>query len=193
MSLPRVFGATLDNIPASMPYIDVQAIRRRKGSDAVPLLASRSPRKVGIVWAGSPTHRNDRRRSCGLAEFLPVLRTPGIAFYSLQKGERSRELAGLPSGSLVQDLSPHLNDFGDCALLLDQLDLIISVDTAVVHLAGALGLPVWTLLAYVPDWRWLLEGDTTPWYPRMRLFRQTSPGDWPGVMKRVTEALEKSK
>ncbi len=190
LSLPRVFGATLENIPASMPYIDVDAIRRRKGWDAVPTLPS-SARKIGIVWAGSPTHRNDRNRSCALKEFLPILQTPGISFYSLQKGERSRELAELPNPSSVKDLSAHLGDFGDLVLLIMQLDLVISVDTSVVHLAGALGKPVWTLLPYVPDWRWLMEGETTPWYPTMRLFRQSSPGDWPEVMRRVAGELNK--
>lgn len=90
----------------------------------------------------------------------------------------------------MRDLQPFLHDFGDLALLVAQMDLVISVDTAVVHLAGALGKPVWTLLAYVPDWRWLLEGETTPWYPTMRLFRQTRPDDWAELMRRVAEALK---
>jgi uncharacterized protein (TIGR03032 family) len=188
MSLPRVSGATLDNIPASVPYINIDAIRRRKGADAVPALSTRL-RKVGIAWAGSPTHRNDRRRSCALQEFLPALRTPGIAFYSLQKGEGSGQLSDLPSDVKVEELESHLQDLGDRALLIAQLDLVITVDTSVAHLAGALGKPVWTLLPYVPDWRWLMEGETTPWYPTMRLFRQTRPGDWPDVMKRVAERL----
>lgn len=188
MSLPRVFGTTLTTIPESTPYIAIEAIQRRKPVDALPTLTS-SRLKVGIVWAGSPTHRNDRHRSCRLQDFLPVLGTAGIACYSLQKGEHSGDLAELPPEATVKDLSPQLDDFGDTALIIEQLDLVISVDTAIIHLAGALGKPVWTLLPCVPDWRWGLEGETTPWYPGMRLFRQTSPDDWVGVMGRVVQAL----
>jgi hypothetical protein len=117
------------------------------------------------------------------------LRIPGIAFYSLQKGERSKDLSQLPADCSVHDLDNLIHDYGDTALLLDQLDLLISVDTAVAHLMGALGKPVWLLLPEVPDWRWGLEGETTPWYPRMWLFRQRRRGDWAGVMARVAEAL----
>jgi ADP-heptose:LPS heptosyltransferase len=119
-----------------------------------------------------------------------VLRTPGITFYSLQKGEQRQELMRLAADLRVQDLDPALHDYGDTALVIDQLDLVITVDTSVAHLAGALGKPVWTLLSYVPDWRWMLEGETTPWYPTMRLFRQTRPGGWAEVMGQVAQALE---
>jgi hypothetical protein len=125
-----------------------------------------------------------------LKEFLPVLQTPGIAFYGLQKGERARDLADLPTELQVQDLDPKLGDFGDLAVIVEQLDLVISVDTSVAHVAGALGKPVWTLLSEVVDWRWGLEGETTPWYPTMRLFRQTALDDWLGVMERVAQALK---
>ncbi|MGH8658809.1 MAG: glycosyltransferase family 9 protein [Gammaproteobacteria bacterium] len=132
---------------------------------------------------------NDRNGSCPLAAFLPLLRLPDIAFYSLQKGERSEDLSQLPANCAVHDLASLIDDYGDTALLLDSLDLLITVDTAVAHLAGALGKPVWLLLAEVPDWRWGLEGETTPWYPSLRLFRQTRKGDWAGVMARVAKAL----
>ncbi|MFH0352033.1 MAG: TIGR03032 family protein, partial [Chromatiales bacterium] len=172
LSLPRVFGTTPATILARVPYVDVSAIRRRKDPRALPRLAdSRSP-KIGIVWAGSPTHKNDRRRSYPLGALVPLLRTPGVDFYSLQKGKRSQDRAELPSEVTVQDLGPALHDYGDAALALDALDLLISVDTSVVHLAGALGKPVWVLLSDVPDWRWGSEGETTPWYPSVRLFRQ---------------------
>lgn len=189
LSLPRVFGTTLDTIPSAVPYIDIEAIRRRKTVDTLPMLASSRP-KLGIAWAGSPTHRNDRHRSCRVQDFLSLLGKAEIAFYSLQKGEHNGDLKELPPEVAVRDLSAQLNDFGDTALAIEQLDLVISVDTAIVHLAGALGKPVWTLLPCVPDWRWGLEGETTPWYPGMRLFRQTSPGDWAEVMGRVVKALE---
>jgi uncharacterized protein (TIGR03032 family) len=189
MSLPRVFATTLDTIPVHTPYIDIEAIRRRRGADAITVLPASPARKVGVVWAGSPTHSNDRRCSCRLIEFLPVLKTQGFEFFSLQRGERSRDLSELPAEIVIQDLQAQLRDFGDLALLVAQLDLVISVDTAAAHLTGALGRPVWTLLSFVPDWRWLLEGDKTPWYPTMRLFRQTRTGDWAGVMERVGRAL----
>ena len=141
------------------------------------------------MWAGSPTHKDDRRRSCPPDALVPLLRTPGVDFYSLQKGERSRERAELPAEVAVQDLTPALHDYGDAALALDALDLLIGVDTSVVHLAGALGKPVWLLLSDVPDWRWGSEGETTPWYPSVRLFRQAQRGDWTGVIARALEAL----
>lgn len=177
-------------VTAQAPYLDVQTIRRRKANTAV--LPPSPHRRVGIVWAGSPTHANDRHRSCPLPEWLPVLQTPHTAFYSLQKDGSSRGLAELSDGCTLQDLDPLLGDYGDLTLLIDQLDLVISVDTSVAHVAGALGRPVWTLLSYVPDWRWLLEGEITPWYPTMRLFRQGRPGDWAGVMTRVAAALPAS-
>jgi ADP-heptose:LPS heptosyltransferase len=189
LSLPRVFGTTPAAIPASVPYFDMAALRRRKDMSGLPHLAPSDRPKVGVVWAGSLTHPHDRQRSCALRELLPLLRLPGIAFYSLQKGERRQELAELPSEVHVQDLEPFLHDFGDLAVLLDQLDLVLTVDTAVAHLAGALGKPVWVLLSTVPDWRWGLEGEATPWYPTMRLFRQSWAGDWAEVMQRVVQAL----
>src|SRR5205823_3137797 len=174
-----------------VPYIDAQAIRRRKNlspSLSRSLSLSSCP-KVGIVWAGSPTHKNDHHRSCVLREFAPLLRIPRLEFYSLQKGERSQELAEVPPELHIQDLGPSLQDFGDTAVILDQLDLVITVDTAVAHVAGALGKAVWVLLSDVPDWQWLLEGERTPWYPTMRLFRQARAGDWAEVMERVAQAL----
>jgi tetratricopeptide (TPR) repeat protein len=193
LSLPNVFGTTVETIPADVPYFDIATLRKRKDNPSLILSASSHPR-VGIVWAGSPVNRTDRHRSCPLGEFLPVLSAPGFAFYSLQKGERARDLAELPSDVAIHNLDPQLGDFGDLAVVIDQLDLVISVDTAAAHMAGALGKPVWTLLSHVvTDWRWGLEGETTPWYPTMRLFRQGQPGDWAGVIERVTETLEREK
>src|SRR4029077_18842970 len=112
-----------------------------------------------------------------------------ITFYSLQKGSRHEDLCDLPSDIQVQDLEPQLGDFGDLAVIIDQLDLVISVDSPVAHMAGALGKQTWTLLSHGAEWRWMLEGETTPWYPTMRLFRQTRPGDWTGVIEQVAETL----
>lgn len=138
--LPRrihVIGTTLETIPAPISYLDVTLLRRRKAI-ALPPPPATPRRKIGLAWAGSPTHQNDRHRSSALAAFLPVVRTPGIAFYSVQKGERSQKLRQLPPDCTVHDLDALIQDYGDTALLLDSLDLLISVDTAVAHLAGTL-------------------------------------------------------
>jgi uncharacterized protein (TIGR03032 family) len=187
MSLPRLFETTRDTIPAYIPYFHMAVLRRRRpGAGAI--LPGLRP-KIGIVWAGSPTHKNDRNRSCRIRDFGRLLKLAGIDFYSLQKGPQTDELATLPSGIELVDLGTKFRDFGDTAVALDQLDLVISVDTAVAHLAGALGKRVWTLLPYVPDWRWGLDSDSTPWYPCMRLFRQTRRGDWGDVIERAANEL----
>jgi tetratricopeptide (TPR) repeat protein len=179
LSLPRAFGTRLETIPAIVPYLaaepgDVGRWRTRLAGDG---------RKVGLVWAGSPGHINDSNRSLDPARLAPLLAVPGVRFYSLQLGRSGR----LPSG--VADLAPELHDFADTAAALDALDLLITVDTSAAHLAGALGRPVWTLLPFAPDWRWLERRDDAPWYPTMRLFRQSARGDWQGVIARVADAL----
>jgi uncharacterized protein (TIGR03032 family) len=181
MSLPYIFKTTLETILADIPYL--------KAASQPKLKISQTKLKVGIVWAGSPTHTNDKNRSCQLIELLPILQIPNITFYSLQKGEKSQELQQIPNNIKVKDLESQLNTYADTAAIVNQLDLIIGVDTSVVHVAGALGKPVWTLLCYNPDWRWLLERVDTPWYPTMRLFRQSQPGDWQDVIKQVQQRL----
>src|SRR5262249_22793765 len=160
MSLPHVFKTTLDTIPATVPYVEVAALRRRKENPSLHLPVSDYPR-IGIVWSDKPDHRTKEHRGCPLHEFLPILSIPEITFCSLQKGARHEDLSGLPSGIQVQDLGPQLGDFGDLAVIIDQLDLVISVDSPVAHIAGALARKTWTLLSDVPDWRWMLEGETT--------------------------------
>ncbi|MEW6497054.1 MAG: glycosyltransferase family 9 protein, partial [Cyanobacteriota bacterium] len=184
LSLPHIMGTTLEIVPAQIPYLNPphsSSFRLEKPPEA--------DLKVGIVWAGSPDNLSDRIRSCSLKDFLPILPIPGIAFYSLQKGTPVEEIAQLSSQVPLQDLSSQLTDFADTAAVIAQLDLTISVDTAVAHLAGALGRPVWVLLSHRADWRWMLEREDSPWYPSMRLFRQSQPGDWAGVFARVAEAL----
>ncbi|MGD0140844.1 MAG: tetratricopeptide repeat-containing glycosyltransferase family protein [Tepidisphaeraceae bacterium] len=187
LSLPRVFGTNLDNIPNNVPYLRADAEDagrwQRRLADHSPLV------KVGLGWAGSPAHRNDCNRSMKLATLAPLGQVPGARFFSLQKGEAAAETKTPPAGMELVDWTQELKDFADTAALIANLDLVIAVDTAVVHLAGAMGKPVWTLLPFVSDWRWLLERQDSPWYPSMRLFRQPRIGDWDGVITRVVEAL----
>src|SRR5216684_622070 len=187
MDLPRVFGTTLDTIPAAVPYLHPDpaklALSRRALGDVTSL-------KVGVVWAGNPTYGNDRQRSLSAEAVLPRLVTPGVELYSLQKEPRPADvpvLAGL--GADIIDLAPALSDFADTAAAIGALDLVIAVDTSVAHLAGALGRPVWVLLPYALDWRWLRDREDSPWYPTMRLFRQHKPQAWEGVLARVSREL----
>jgi tetratricopeptide (TPR) repeat protein len=189
LNLPLNFKMSLEDIPASIPYLSVNPALIEKWRD---LLASdRADIKIGLVWAGRPTHKKDRKRSLSLEAFDRLSDLPGITYYSLQKGEAAQQLRNI-SGSLKPiNVSEKLVDFTETGALIENLDLIITVDTAVAHLAGALGKPVWTLLPYSPDWRWLLDREDSPWYPSMRLFRQPSPGDWDSVIHSVHDCLLK--
>ncbi len=141
--------------------------------------------KVGFAWAGNPGFKQNRYRNIPLELFLPLTQIPGVAFYSLQKGGEAQEAKNPPEGLKLVDYTEEIRDFSDTASLIENLDLIVSIDTAVAHLAGALGKPVWTLLPFSPEWRWLLNCEDSPWYPTMKLFRQSSPGDWRSVIDRV--------
>jgi hypothetical protein len=145
--------------------------------------------RVGLVWSGNPAHANDRNRSIPFTELTPLLHQ-GIEFVGLQREVRPADEAALAGVPAIENLGPALKDFADTAALVASLDLVISVDTSVAHLAGALGKPVWVMLPYAPDWRWLLDRDDSPWYPTMRLFRQTAAGDWKGVVARIADALK---
>jgi hypothetical protein len=151
------------------------------------LAAGKGPR-VGIVWAGNPRHSNDRNRSMPAPCLRPLLATGNAHFFSLQKGAAARDIDVFPAGTIA-DLAADISDFADTAAIIANLDLVISVDTAVAHLAGAMGRQVWMLVPHVPEWRWLLDRDDTPWYPTMRLFRQSAPGGWDDLIGRVIEAL----
>jgi len=186
-SLPFAFGTTPQNVPANIPYITPDSDRARKWKDR---LAQSGPEfKVGLVWGGSPNNRADVYRSVLLAELAPLAQVQGVRFISLQKGRQASQLLSPPPGMQITDMGPELETFEDTAALIANLDLLIAVDTSIVHLAGAMGRPVWTLIAFSPDWRWLLNRSDTPWYPTMRLFRQPSFGDWSSVMQTVASEL----
>jgi tetratricopeptide (TPR) repeat protein len=184
MSLPLAFGTRLDTIPARVPYLTVPPERMARWSTRLP----RSAYRVGLVWSGGVANPNNHARSIALDRFAPLLQVPGVTFVSLQREYREHDLAGL-SRLPVERIDEAIADFGDTAAAIAQCDLVISVDTSVAHLAGALGKPVWLLLAFVPDWRWLLDRTDSPWYPTARLFRQDKIGDWDGVIAQVAEAL----
>jgi tetratricopeptide (TPR) repeat protein len=182
VSLPGLLGFTLETIPAGVPYL--------RAAPAVPPRTARGGNfKVGLVWAGSPAHRDDVHRSVPLALLGPVLAVPGVSFFSLQIPVPQRDAATLknfPNLTALESFADYLATAGVVA----EMDLIISVDTSVAHLAGALGKPVWTLVQFAPDWRWFAQfGERTPWYPTMRLFRQPRRGDWPPVIARVAAEL----
>lgn len=200
MSLPNIFGTTVDNIPANIPYIwaDPELINKWKvkiesftDNDNMP---DKKTLKVGLVWAGKSDRKYDKVRSCPLSIFTPLGDIPDIKLFSLQKGVGSEQVTKLaekfPIVNLENELDLNLK-FADTAAVIANLDLVISVDSAVAHLAGALGKPTWTLIPYAHDWRWLRNRDDSPWYPGMRLFRQTKPMDWEGVVKRLRDALLK--
>jgi hypothetical protein len=185
MSLPLVFQTELASVPASIPYLKSDA--KLWAAWKSRLESESTGRRIGLAWAGSPTQRRDRNRSMKLAQLGPLARIPNAIFYSLQKGEAGKEPP--PQGLTIRDFTGELNDFADTAALLECLDLILTVDTAVAHLAGAMGKPVWTMLAFSPDWRWLLNRDDSPWYPTMRLFRQPRIGDWATPVSQIERWL----
>lgn len=187
MSLPVAFSTGLDAIPAQSPYLHAPPERVTKWRDR--LGEKRRPR-VGFAWAGSPVHEHDRTRSIPLERFAALLSAPGIEFVSVQKDFSAGEAALLSGLANVSPLGREFADFADAAAVISQLDLVVSVDTSVVHLAGALGIPVWVLVSFSPDFRWLLGREDSPWYPSARLWRQPRYGDWDSVLTRVRGALE---
>ena len=187
LSVPLWFGTTLDTVPADVPYLSADA--RLTESFAAAHYSNDPDRKVGLVWAGRPTHRNNYNRSISLTALAPLADIPGISFYGLQTGDAAKEISAEANAFPIVDLAPFLPDFSATAAAITGLDLIITVDTAVAHLAGAMGKPVWILLPMVPDWRWQLHREDSPWYPTTQLFRQSKIGDWAEVIERVIGRL----
>lgn len=187
MTLPLLFGTTLRTIPTSIPYLQAPVQYQKKWQALLP--EKKKSLRVGLVWAGNPEHTEGLIRTAGLQEFAPLKACKHIEWVSLQKGEASQEVASSPFPIL--DLTDHIQDFADTSALIGQLDLVISIDTSVPHLAGALGKPVWVLLPSAGEWRWLIGRSDTPWYPTMRLFRQPKPRDWNTPMLQVLEELQR--
>jgi len=183
-SLPLAFDTRVESVPARGPYLR-PALDRARWEER--LAGTRTPR-VGLVWSGNSNHANDHRRSIEFARLEPLFSLP-MTFISLQKEMRQPDREALARQPQVRDLGGEIESFADTAALLSCLDVLVSVDTSVVHLAGALGLPVWVMLPYTPDWRWLLDRKDSPWYPSARLFRQTEERDWSAVIGQVRGAL----
>lgn len=185
LSLPRVFGVSLGNIPSCIPYVREPEARRTVWRDRKQGMPGA---RIGLVWSGSPTHKGDRQRSLPFSVLGPLWELGNVSWISLQPVIREIDQQAV-TDSPVHCFDNALQDFADTAALVAEMDLIITADTAVAHLAGAMGKPVWILLPHFPDWRWLLERTDSPWYPTARLFRQPRPGDWGAVIAEVTTAL----
>jgi ADP-heptose:LPS heptosyltransferase len=183
-----LFTPDLQSIPTA-PYLSALPDRLSKFA---PLFAQAGSRlKVGIVWSGSVTFKRNQERAQPIMRFFQAFALPGVQLYSLQKGPRTDELSALPRGGPIIDLAPLLDDFADTAAAISQLDLVIMTDSAVAHLAGAMGKPVWLLLGYVAHWLWLRDRTDNPWYPTLRLFRPRAEGDWDYVFDAASVELMK--
>jgi tetratricopeptide (TPR) repeat protein len=193
LSLPAVFGTTVETVPWPGAYLGADpALVAEKRVQFPHVMTQDSPcaqHRVGLCWAGNSHYKADRLRSVCLATLLPLLHVPGITWISLQKGPATEQMAALPTDVVLLDGSSRDRDLAETAALIDTLDLVITTDTCIAHLAGAMAKPVWILLPHLSDWRWMQQIETTPWYPTARLFRQSAPGDWARLIERVIMQL----
>jgi tetratricopeptide (TPR) repeat protein len=193
LSLPAVFATTVKTVPLPGAYLFANPELVAEKRDQFPHLrlhdAPCAQHRVGLAWAGNPRYKADHMRSVKLATLLPLLRAPGITWVALQKGPAAEDLLALPGDVDLLDGSSRDRDLAETAALISTLDLVITTDTCIAHLAGAMAKPVWILLPHLSDWRWMQQTETTPWYPTARLFRQSIPGDWAGLIERVIGEL----
>jgi hypothetical protein len=187
ISLPAAFGATVETVPWSGAYLGADPEIAAQKLAEFPGIGSGL--RVGLAWAGNPRYKADGQRSMHLKTLLPLLHTPGVTWISLQKGNAAEQSRSLPADALIWDGCSLDRDLADAAALVATLDLVITTDTCIAHLAGAMGKPVWILLPHLADWRWMERTTTTPWYPTARLFRQKTPGDWAEVLQRAMKEL----
>jgi hypothetical protein len=188
MSLPGVLDIREYNLPATVPYLHAEPERAARWKAR---LADDNQCRVGVVWGANPGNTGKLHRSVKPGDLFPWLDVPGVSLYSLQYGASDEELADIPENIELQHFGEEVVEFEELAAATMNLDLIITVDTAMAHLAAALGKPVWVMLSYPPDWRWMLEREDSPWYPTLRLFRQESSGGWEPVFSRIGEELRK--
>ena len=188
-SLPYLFHTMPDSIPAEVPYLKADPVRIGYWRDRLNAQLPAGVKRIGLAWTGRPTHPNDKRRSMPLSRLLPLASAGPAAFVSLQKPMPPGDVATLAQFPGMTDIANDLTDFGETAAVMENLDLIVTVDTAMGHLAGALARPVWILIPKAADWRWLLDRSDSPWYPTARLFRQDKPGAWDPVIQSLHNAL----
>jgi tetratricopeptide (TPR) repeat protein len=188
LSLPLAFGTEMHSIPATVPYVHAEPTQAAAWQQRL----AGNTRRIGLAWSGNPGMQRNRYRSIPLEHLVPLLKVPGTTFYSLQVGPGSEQVNQAPPDARLIDLTSELKDFADTAALVASLDLVISIDSSVAHLAGAMGRPVWIMLHKGCDWRYFLDREDSPWYPTARLFRQTTPGGWQEVVNQVERALRGS-
>jgi hypothetical protein len=189
--LPRLHGTRLDTIPGATPYMHADPALAKDWRGRLDARIPQGLRRVGIAWAGRPTHNNDLNRSITLQTLAPIAALDGIALVSLQKGPATAQIASYAGTTPLIDLDKEIGDFADTMAIIDGLDLVVTVDTAIGHFAGAMGKPAWIMLPYAPDWRWLLSRDDTPWYPSLRLFRNSAPKRWDLLVPEVAAELQR--
>jgi Tfp pilus assembly protein PilF len=187
--LPRLAGTALETIPSPTPYLRADPEKAAAWTKRLARLVPQGYRRIGIAWAGRPTHVNDRNRSVRLPAFAPLSELRRVALVSLQKGPAQAQVGGYWGRAPLINLGPEIADFDDTMAILEALDLLVTIDTAVGHLAGAMGRPVWLMLPFAPDWRWLLDRSDSPWYPTARLFRQPAPRQWDPVVGEIARRL----
>ncbi len=184
LSLPALFGTAIGTVPAEVPYLKAAEKQRiRIGAHG------RTRLKIGIFWGAMPGHPLDRQRSCSLNQFLTLADNPDVLVFSLQGGPAQKEIEALGATGLIHDAGRGIFDFAEAASVLTQLDLLITIDAPLAHLAGAMGLPAWVMLPHSADWRWMMQRSDSPWYPSLRLFRQSEPGEWGPVMSQIRTSL----
>lgn len=188
--LPRLHGTRLNNVPAPVPYLRVDPAHIAHWATRLDALVPAGFRRIGVIWAGRPTHNNDRNRSALLADFRALGDVPGIALLALQKGPKTGQAGGWFGRAPLINLGAEIDNYDDTMAILANLELLVTVDTSVAHLAGAMGRPVWIMLPRAPDWRWLLNREDSPWYPTVRLFRQSTVRRWDDVFQRIIAALQ---
>jgi hypothetical protein len=187
--LPRLAGTGLDTIPARVPYFRADPHMVATWARRLNAASPSGSRRVGIVWAGHSSHPNDRNRSMPLADLTPLGDVPGVTLVSLQKGAAQAQIFEYRGRGLLLDLGKEISDYADTAAIIKNLDVLVTVDTSVAHLAGAMGEPAWLMLPFAPDWRWLLKRSDSPWYPTLYLFRQPKPGRWDLVVSKIKREL----
>jgi tetratricopeptide (TPR) repeat protein len=187
--MPRIAGTTLETIPAAVPYLHPDPAKIAAWRQRIEALTPRGKKRIGLVWAGRPTHKNDRKRTVKLEQFAPLFARDDVAIVTVQKGDQIAQVGGYFGAAPLVNLGPSIHDFTDTLAILQSLDRLVTIDTSVAHLAGASGVPTSVILPYAPDWRWLLDRDDTPWYPSLRLYRQQRAYEWAGVIERLAAAL----